>query len=84
MNIKIYTTPSCVWCEKTKQWLNEHNYSYEEVDLSNKENMPAFFDDCGNDARTVPQILIDDHLIGTYSSLMRWYEKQNSEEKSNG
>ena len=38
MNVKIYTTRTCPWCKKTKEYLNEKNVSYETVDVGeNKE-----------------------------------------------
>jgi len=33
MNVKIYTTKTCVWCKKTKKYLNENNLEYEAVDV---------------------------------------------------
>ena len=33
MNVKIYTTRTCVWCKKTKGYLNEKNVEYEVVDV---------------------------------------------------
>ena len=35
--IKIYTTPSCPWCEKTKEWLKEKGIKFKEHDVSNDE-----------------------------------------------
>jgi len=35
--IKIYTTPSCPWCEKTKEWLKEKRIKFKEHDVSNDE-----------------------------------------------
>ena len=33
MNVKIYTTKTCMWCKKTKGYLNEKNVVYETVDV---------------------------------------------------
>lgn len=33
-NIIIYTTPTCVYCRKTKQFFKEHDISYTEKDVS--------------------------------------------------
>lgn len=33
-NVKIYTTPTCVWCKKVKEFLNENNVEFKEVDVS--------------------------------------------------
>jgi len=38
MNVKIYTTKTCPWCKKTKDYLNQKNVSYGTVDVGeNKE-----------------------------------------------
>ena len=34
MKVKIYTTPTCSWCARTKEFFKEHNVEYEEVDVS--------------------------------------------------
>lgn len=33
-NVKIYSTPTCPWCIRTKQFLNESNIIFENVDVS--------------------------------------------------
>ena len=33
-NVTIYTTPSCVYCKKTKAFFHEHNVTYSEKDVS--------------------------------------------------
>ncbi|EHK02589.1 hypothetical protein HRED_03879, partial [Candidatus Haloredivivus sp. G17] len=36
--IEVYTTPSCPYCTKLKNWLGEQDIDYEAFDLSqNKE-----------------------------------------------
>ena len=34
MTIKIYTTPTCPWCKKTKGFLKQNKIKYTEVDVS--------------------------------------------------
>ncbi len=34
MTVKIYTTPTCVYCKAAKQLFNEHNIQYEEVNVA--------------------------------------------------
>lgn len=38
-NVKIYTTPSCVFCRMTKEFFMQHNVAYEELNVA--ENAPA-------------------------------------------
>ena len=33
-HVTIYTTPTCVYCKKTKSFFQEHNVAYEEKDVS--------------------------------------------------
>lgn len=33
MEIKIYTTPTCSWCKKLKEWLKSKKVQYQEVNV---------------------------------------------------
>jgi len=35
--VKIYTTTTCPWCQKTKTWLKSHKVSYVELNINNSE-----------------------------------------------
>jgi len=37
MIVKIYTTPTCPWCKKTKIFLKEKKVKYQEFDVSTNE-----------------------------------------------
>ena len=32
--IKVYSTPTCPWCKKTKQFLEDNSISYQNVDVT--------------------------------------------------
>ena len=34
MSVKIYTTPSCVYCKMAKAFFAEHQVQYEELDVA--------------------------------------------------
>lgn len=36
-SVKIYTTSSCPWCMKTKEFLREQNVKYTEINVSENE-----------------------------------------------
>ncbi|MBI2653619.1 glutathione S-transferase N-terminal domain-containing protein [Candidatus Woesearchaeota archaeon] len=36
-NVKIYTTTTCPWCMKTKEFLKAHNVKYQEVNVGEDE-----------------------------------------------
>lgn len=35
--VKIYSTPTCPWCKKTKAYLNEQKIAYEDIDVSSNQ-----------------------------------------------
>ncbi|MBU0456569.1 MAG: glutaredoxin domain-containing protein [Nanoarchaeota archaeon] len=34
MEIKIYTTPTCLWCEKAKEWFKKKKLKFTELDIT--------------------------------------------------
>lgn len=32
--VKVYSTPTCIWCKKTKEWLAENKIDFESLDVS--------------------------------------------------
>ena len=36
-HVKIYSTPTCVYCKMTKKFLTGHNVPYEDLDVSQDE-----------------------------------------------
>lgn len=34
MKIKVYSTPTCFWCSKLKEWLKQNKIEFEEIDVS--------------------------------------------------
>ena len=37
-NVKIYSTPTCPFCIRAKQFLKDNNIVYEDIDLSLKQD----------------------------------------------
>ncbi|MBI4830550.1 MAG: glutaredoxin 3 [Candidatus Lindowbacteria bacterium] len=62
--VRIYTTPTCYYCDRAKALLSKKGVAYEEVDVSvDREAMKKVIEATGR--RTVPQIFIgDDHVGG--------------------
>jgi glutaredoxin-like YruB-family protein len=57
--IEVYTTPSCPYCTKLKNWLDEQDIEYESFDLSqNRQKAQELIQKTGQ--RGVPQTLIKD------------------------
>ena len=36
-NVKVYSTPTCPWCIRTKQFLKENNIAFEDIDVSSNQ-----------------------------------------------
>jgi len=32
--VKVYSTPTCPWCKKTKQFLDDNKVAYESIDVA--------------------------------------------------
>ena len=48
MTVKIYSTPTCPWCKKVKEFFKENNIEYEEIDVgSNQEAQKEMIDKSG-------------------------------------
>ena len=74
-NVVVYSKSDCSWCDKAKELLNQLNISFEEkvfnVDFSRKDLQQLVGVD---KIMTVPQIVIDNQLIGGYNDLVKYVE----------
>ena len=73
-NVEIYSKSNCVFCDKAKHYFNQNNISYKEYNVE----IPEVFDVLmtrNPNARTMPQIFINEKLIGGYTDLIDWIEK---------
>ncbi len=66
--VTIYTTEYCPFCTAAKDFLKHKNIPFEEIDVSEDEKKAELRARSG--WRTVPQIFIDDELIGGYQELL--------------
>ena len=70
--ITVYSKPSCTYCEKAKYLLKSLGLEYEEKKLEEFESVDKMFEDIGKVVRAMPQIKIDDNLIGGYNQLVEY------------
>ena len=65
MQATVYTGPSCTWCDRVKALLKDNDYIIEEIQVNGAilEDLQTKFNKV---IRTVPQVIIDDTLIGGY------------------
>jgi len=72
LKVEIYTKDQCVWCDRAKVLLNAHSIDFDEFDLSNDDERIKFYENIGDNVKTVPQVFIDDKRIGGYQDLRVW------------
>jgi glutaredoxin 3 len=68
MDIVVYTKESCPFCVRAKQLLNAKGLPFKEINLEGKEKELADLK-ARTGWRTVPQIFINDKLIGGFTEL---------------
>ena len=69
LTIKIYTTKTCGYCFLAKKLLERNNYTYTEIDVSDREDIRQEMTKLSNGLRTVPQIFIGEKHIGGFAEL---------------
>ena len=69
MNVEIYSRTNCVYCDKAKIRLQKHNPKIHVLDQDYTRE--DFFKKFPN-AKTFPQIIINDEHIGGYHELEKW------------
>ena len=78
MQITIYSKNNCVYCTKAKNLVKNLGLEYNEPEkkLEEFESVEKMLEDIGKQVRQMPQIKIDDELIGGYNQLVEHFEKQ--------
>lgn len=68
--VTIYTTRSCVFCLRAKEFLRSRGVAYREVDVSRDDEARARLVEQSNGQRTVPQIFVGDVHVGGYTDML--------------
>ena len=63
----VYSGPRCTWCDRVKVLLQENDYEIEEKSIVDKGLIEEFQNKFKQTLRTVPQVVIDDKLIGGFA-----------------
>lgn len=62
MTVVIYTTPTCIWCKKTKEFFKENKINFKEIDVSsNQKAAKEMIEKSGQSG--VPVINVDGKII---------------------
>ncbi|MEK9780403.1 MAG: glutaredoxin domain-containing protein [Gammaproteobacteria bacterium] len=72
--VEIYTKSNCSYCEMAKQYFDSKNIEYSLHDVENVETFNELLNR-NPSARTMPQIFINDQLIGGYTDLIEWLKQ---------
>ena len=67
--VLIYSTSTCPICDKAKTMLNKWKIDFDEVRIDNDNAAFKEYSRRTKGAKTVPQIFIDDTLVGGFSEL---------------
>ena len=74
MTIVIYSKPNCIYCDKAKALVKGLDLNYEEKMFGKDFNsVEELYEAVGKQVRTMPQIKIDDVLIGGYNQLVEHF-----------
>ena len=76
MSIIVYSKNNCVYCNKAKSLIKNLGLEYEEKKLEEFDSPQAMLEDIGKNVRQMPQIKIDEELIGGYNQLVEYFNKQ--------
>ena len=78
MTIVIYSKTNCVYCTKAKNLVKNLGLDYIEKSLEKDfgSDPSKMLEDIGKNVRQMPQIKIDNELIGGYNQLVEHFEKQ--------
>jgi len=69
--VVIYTTTSCVFCLRAKDYLRSKGVPYQEVDVTEDDAARAMLVERSSGQRTVPQIFVGEVHVGGYNDLVR-------------
>ena len=73
MKITIYSKNNCTFCNKAKHLVKTLGLTYEEKKMEEFDSPQAMLEDIGKPVRTMPQIKIDDKLVGGYNQLIEYF-----------
>ena len=70
MKVIVYSKNNCIYCSKAKAMLNSLGIEYTEKKLEEFDTVDDMLEDIGKKVKTMPQIKIDNELIGGYHQLI--------------
>ena len=74
MKFLIFTKYRCSFCDRAKTLIEQKGYEYESINIEEDNNIEILLEK-NKYARTMPQIFINDKLIGGYTDLVKYFEE---------
>lgn len=75
MRATVWSKDQCPYCVMAKDLLRTQGMEYEERNISQGTWTREQLMEAVPGARTLPQIFIDDQLIGSYDQLKKYFQK---------
>jgi glutaredoxin 3 len=73
MKAVVWSKPMCPYCVSAKSLLSKKGYEIDERIIGIKFTKEQLLESVPN-ARTVPQIFLDDEYVGGYDDLVKYFE----------
>lgn len=73
MKFLIFTKYRCSYCDRAKILIEQKGYEYDSINIEDNNNIDLLLK-MNKNARTMPQIFMDDKLIGGYTDLVKYFE----------
>jgi glutaredoxin 3 len=67
--VQVYTTNYCPYCFRAKALLQHKGVAFEEIDVTDDQSLREKMVKLAGGRRTVPEIFINDKIIGGYDEL---------------
>ena len=74
----IWSNVGCHFCEMAKNLLKQKGIEYEERNLAKEWKIHQLLEVVPN-ARTAPQIFVDDEYVGGYQDLVEYLQRKSNE-----
>jgi glutaredoxin 3 len=67
--VQVYTTIYCPFCTRAKMLLKNKGVTFEEIDVTEDDELRQKMVELSGGRRTVPEIFINDKIVGGYDEL---------------
>ena len=74
MKFLIFTKYRCSYCDRAKTLIEQKGYEYESINIEESNNIELLLEK-NKYARTMPEIFINDKLIGGYTDLVDYFKE---------